>query len=160
MINDKPLNTDFNVLRQNLKADLAQQERVKSSEKAQNTPKSEPLGRMSKDVEAEIIAPEEMAKSNQQANAPSPVLSEKVKAELLQKVQEAIPKVRELMQKNQRSLDFKVAEDENRVIITVIDKETDRVIRQIPPEDILLIADAIEQGMDDLPDGVIVNYKA
>lgn len=80
--------------------------------------------------------------------------------ELRQKVAEAIPKVRELMQKNQRSLDFKVAERDNRVIITVIDKETDRVIRQIPPEDLIGIAEAYEQGVQQGLGGLIFNSRA
>jgi flagellar protein FlaG len=87
-------------------------------------------------------------------------LAEKRQEEVKQKVNDAIPKVRELMQKNQRSLDFKVAEKENRVIITVIDKETDKVIRQIPPEDLLQIAESIDQGLDGIQGGSILNSKA
>ncbi len=63
------------------------------------------------------------------------------------------------MQKNQRSLDFKVAEEDNRVVITVIDEETDTVIRQIPPEDVLKIAASIEQGLKP-GGGSILNDKA
>lgn len=79
--------------------------------------------------------------------------------ELTRRVAEAIPKVRELMQKNQRSLDFQVAETENRVIITVIDKETEKVIRQIPPEDFLQIAEAIEQGIQQGLGGFMLNSR-
>ena len=64
------------------------------------------------------------------------------------------------MEKNQRSLDFKVAEQENRVIITVIDKETDKVIRQIPPEDLLQMAETLEQGLDGLQSGIMFDSKA
>lgn len=80
--------------------------------------------------------------------------------EVKRKVADAIPKVRELMQKNQRSLDFEVAETENRVIITVIDKETEKVIRQIPPEDILQIAEAIDQGIEQGLGGFILSSRA
>lgn len=80
--------------------------------------------------------------------------------EVKRKVAEAIPKVREIMQKNQRSLDFEVAEKENRVIITVIDKETEKVIRQIPPEDVIQIADAIEQGMTPPSGGLLLDSRA
>lgn len=80
--------------------------------------------------------------------------------EVARKVTDAIPKVRELMQKNQRSLDFEVAEVENRVIITVIDKETEKVIRQIPPEDVLQIAEAIDQGLEQNIGGLIFNSRA
>ncbi|MBW7939806.1 MAG: flagellar protein FlaG [Candidatus Omnitrophica bacterium] len=87
-------------------------------------------------------------------------LSKKQQEELKQKVTEAIPKVREVMQKNQRSLNFEVAEKENRVIITVIDRETEQVIRQIPPEDVLKIAEAINQGLEDSLGGLMLNSKA
>ncbi|MEZ5505121.1 MAG: flagellar protein FlaG [Gammaproteobacteria bacterium] len=80
--------------------------------------------------------------------------------ELSRRIAEAIPKVRELMQKNQRSLDFEVAETENRVIITVIDKETEKVIRQIPPEDVLQIAEAIDQGLEQGLGGFMLNSRA
>lgn len=80
--------------------------------------------------------------------------------EVKRKVTEAIPKVREMMQKNQRSLDFEVAEQENRVIITVIDKETEKVIRQIPPEDVLQIAEAIDQGLEQNLGGMIFSSRA
>lgn len=80
--------------------------------------------------------------------------------EVKDRVNEAIPKVRELMNKNQRSLDFRVAEDENRIIVTVIDKETDKVIRQIPPEDLLQIASDIDDGVDSLKEGSILNFRA
>jgi flagellar protein FlaG len=79
---------------------------------------------------------------------------------LARKIADAIPRVRELMQKNQRSLDFQVAEKDNRVIITVIDKETDKVIRQIPPEDVLLIAEAIEQGLEQSVGGLLLSSRA
>lgn len=80
--------------------------------------------------------------------------------ELRQKVAEVIPKVRELMQKNQRSLDFEVAEEFNRIIITVIDKETNRVIRQIPPEDFIGIANAYEQGGQEGLGGLLISSRA
>jgi flagellar protein FlaG len=80
--------------------------------------------------------------------------------ELSRRIAEAIPKVRELMQKNQRSLDFEVAETENRVIITVIDKETEKVIRQTPPEDVLQIAEAIDQGLEQGLGGFMLNSRA
>lgn len=87
-------------------------------------------------------------------------LEDALRQDVKEKVSQAIPKVRELMQKNQRSLDFRVAEEENRIIITVIDKETDKVIRQIPPEDLLEMAESLEQGLTSVNAGVIFDSKA
>ena len=44
----------------------------------------------------------------------------------------------------QRSLQFSVDQNSGRTVITVVDKTTEEVIRQIPPEEILAIADRIE----------------
>lgn len=105
-----------------------------------------------KEESAGVQASERQAEQREQTRAQ--------RDEVKRKVAEAIPKVRELMQKNQRSLDFEVAETENRVIITVIDKETEKVIRQIPPEDVLQIAEAIDQGIEQGLGGFILSSRA
>ena len=46
----------------------------------------------------------------------------------------------------QRSLEFSVDEDSGRTIITVVDRETKQVIRQIPPKEILAIAKRIDHA--------------
>jgi len=61
-------------------------------------------------------------------------------------LEKIIPEVQELMKKNQRSLEFDVAEEENRVIITVRDKATNQIIRQIPPEEFTSIAERLLSG--------------
>ena len=104
-----------------------------------------------KPVEAQVPVPEQQAEPAD--------MSSQQREEVTRRVAEAIPKVRELMQKNQRSLDFEVSEHENRIIITVIDKENDKVIRQIPPEDVLQIAEAIDQGLEQNLGGMIFNSR-
>lgn len=86
--------------------------------------------------------------------------SESMERKIKESLNEVIPKVRELMQKNQRSLDFEVAEAENRVIITVIDKETDEIIRQIPPEEVYQLAHKMGQGLEDALLGVLIDSYA
>ncbi len=115
--------------------------------------------------EKDAVPPVEDVAAVDNNTAKSASIELKKEEEALQKaikesVAEVIPKVRELMQKNQRSLDFKVAEQENRVIITVIDKETDEVIRQIPPEDVVKIAKEMGQGIDDALLGILVDSYA
>lgn len=113
----------------------------------------------------EVVTPIEEAATVDNKVAKTASVELKKEEEELQKaikesVAEVIPKVREMMQKNQRSLDFKVAEQENRVIITVIDKETDEIIRQIPPEDVVKIAKEMGQGIDDALLGILVDSYA
>jgi len=58
----------------------------------------------------------------------------------------AVKDITEKVQNFQRSLQFHVDEDSGRTIITVIDKETDEVIRQIPPEEVLTLAEQFRRG--------------
>lgn len=100
----------------------------------------------------QAIEPEKKAEANR-------LEAEKNTQEVKEKVQDTITKARELMQKNQRSLDFKVAEKENRVIITVIDEETQKVIRQIPPEDLYNIVESFDDSSQGFQSGAILDSK-
>ena len=75
-------------------------------------------------------------------------------------VTEAITKVEAFMQDNQRTLNFEMAEKNNRVIITVIDQETKEVIRQIPPDDLVRMSDAIKSGDSLANGGILIQSKA
>ncbi|OUS29693.1 hypothetical protein A9Q99_08440 [Gammaproteobacteria bacterium 45_16_T64] len=85
---------------------------------------------------------------------------EELKEEELNQVSEAIVHVEEYMQDNQRTLNFEMAEKDNRVIITVIDQETKEIIRQIPPEDIVKLSDAIRSGDLLESSGILIQSKA
>jgi len=84
------------------------------------------------------------------------VLSDAQKKE----VTEAISDVEAFMQDNQRTLNFEMAEKDNRVIITVIDQETNEVIRQIPPDDLVRMSDAIKSGDSLANGGILIQSKA
>ncbi|MEQ8662361.1 MAG: flagellar protein FlaG [Gammaproteobacteria bacterium] len=58
----------------------------------------------------------------------------------------AVKDITEKAQNLQRSLQFHVDEDSGRTIITVIDKQTEEVIRQIPPEEVLSLAEQFGRG--------------
>ncbi|MFQ5469335.1 MAG: flagellar protein FlaG [Gammaproteobacteria bacterium] len=53
---------------------------------------------------------------------------------------EAVSKIKDHVQNIQRQLEFSVDEDLNRVVIRVYDSETEEVIRQIPAEEVLVMA--------------------
>ena len=55
-------------------------------------------------------------------------------------VESAVSQISEFVQNLQRDLQFSVDEDSGRIVIKVIDSETNEVIRQIPPEDALRLA--------------------
>lgn len=72
-----------------------------------------------------------------------------VDQDMRQKVEDAVKNVRDFIQKNQRSLDFEMSEKDNRVIITVIDRHTNEVIRQIPPEEVVSLSEQLKSGVAD-----------
>lgn len=56
------------------------------------------------------------------------------------KVEHAVSQVNEFVQNLNRDLQFTVDDDSGRTVIKVLDNETKEVIRQIPPEELLRIA--------------------
>ena len=62
------------------------------------------------------------------------------KVEDTSQVESAVSQISEFVQNLQRDLQFSVDEDSGRIVIKVIDSETNEVIRQIPPEDALRLA--------------------
>jgi uncharacterized FlaG/YvyC family protein len=64
-----------------------------------------------------------------------------------QALESAVKDLEMNVQNLQRSLQFSVDEVSGRTIIKVLDKETDEVIRQIPPAEIIAIARRIEDAV-------------
>lgn len=63
-------------------------------------------------------------------------------------VQEAVLRISEYVGARARDLEFRVDEPTGHTVITVRDRATDTVIRQIPSEEILTVAARIEQMQD------------
>ncbi len=59
-----------------------------------------------------------------------------------------------------RDLQFNVDDSTGRVIVTVIDSETDEVIRQIPNEEILALSQHLAEALDDEASGFLFESKA
>jgi flagellar protein FlaG len=72
-----------------------------------------------------------------------------------QKLQAAVEKMNELMRSSDRSLQFSVDDSTERMVIKVMDMETEEVIRQIPSEETLKFSEFL-QGMV----GLIFDQKA
>jgi len=71
-----------------------------------------------------------------------------------EQVLQAVHDMREYAQSIDRDLKFNVDDDSGRLIITVIDPETDKIVRQIPPEETLHILRNMERGA-----GTLFNNK-
>ncbi|MFA7387174.1 MAG: flagellar protein FlaG [Thiohalobacteraceae bacterium] len=63
-----------------------------------------------------------------------------------EKVEEAVNQVNEYVQNLNRDLQFTVDQDSGRTVIKVLDSETQEVIRQIPSEELLQIANQLTEG--------------
>ncbi len=159
MINDKPSNIGIKTVVTPAAANAVASPPV-AKDKVSDAKVAQPQPAPEAKTNAAVEAPEAQPKQVENKELSDKAIAEARREAVKEKVNQVIPKVRELMEKNQRSLDFKVAEEENRVIITVIDKETDKVIRQIPPEDLLQMAETLEQGLSGLQSGVMFDSKA
>lgn len=94
------------------------------------------------------------------AKQEAPSKTEEQAMAVKEKTEEAIANVEKFIQDNQRSLNFEMAEKDNRVIVTVLDAETNEIIRQIPPEDMVKISDAINSGQSPALGGLLIDDKA
>ena len=64
---------------------------------------------------------------------------------LLERFAEVVERLNERMQHMQRSLRFSVDDNSGRIVVKVIDKDTDEVIRQIPSEEMLAVMKHINE---------------
>ncbi len=70
-------------------------------------------------------------------------------------VTEAVNAINARVQRVSRNLEFSVDHDSGRVIVKVLDGETDAVIRQMPSEEALAISEALDKLQ-----GLIIEQKA
>ncbi len=60
-------------------------------------------------------------------------------------LKEAVTQLNDFVQKTQRDLQFKLDEGSGRTVITVLDRSTQEVIRQIPDDEALKLAQSLHQ---------------
>lgn len=100
------------------------------------------------------LQPEAPASTNSGGQAEhsqtKPIMPEKAHiqydaAQQRQQLAEAIDRLNDQAQQTQRNLHFSLSEELNRFVITVKNKQSGEVVRQIPDEVVLKIAQNIEQ---------------
>ena len=67
-----------------------------------------------------------------------------------QRLEQAVSKLNDYVQSYQRKLSFSVSAETGRTIIKVYDAETDELIRQIPPEETIKLAESIDSKVSSL----------
>jgi flagellar protein FlaG len=70
-------------------------------------------------------------------------------------LQAAVEKIQEFINKTARDINFSVDEDSGRTVVKVLDRETQEVIRQMPPQETLDLAKALDKLQ-----GVLIKQKA
>ncbi len=75
--------------------------------------------------------------------------------EMVDRLSEAVDKINEMLQQGRQMLTFQLDEDSERMVIRVIDAQTNEVIRQIPSEETLNFAKYVDGLI-----GLIFNKKA
>lgn len=63
-----------------------------------------------------------------------------------QEITRAVDSIKQLSQQIDRNLLFHVDEGTGKTVVTVLDKETEEVIRQIPSEELLSVAQRLKEG--------------
>src|SRR5690625_1938390 len=86
-----------------------------------------------------------------EATRPIDTMGENVEA----RIQEAIQTLNESTLLGGRRLQFDIHEDTGRTMVRVVDRETDEVIREIPPEDVLDVVARINEML-----GLLVDERA
>jgi len=66
-------------------------------------------------------------------------------AEKPEALKEAVTRLTDFVQKTQRDLQFKLDESSGRTVITVLDRSTQEIIRQIPDDEALKLAQSLHQ---------------
>lgn len=99
----------------------------------------------------------EKGSSASQAIAPDQALTPKQEAPAVtqEKQNEAVKKLNEFVTATNHALEFSVDEDSGRQLVKLIDTQTKEVIRQIPTEEALQIAKALDRFQ-----GLLIQNKA
>lgn len=77
-----------------------------------------------------------------------------------EKLDKVVSELKEFVQTMQRDLNFHVDDATGRVVIRVVETSTNRVVRQIPEEEVLALAQRLEEMLDDMPKGVLLEGEA
>jgi len=70
---------------------------------------------------------------------------------------ESLSRLESLPQLVQRNLEFRVDDDTGKQVVRVVDSDTGKVIRQIPPEAILNVISRAQDLLDDMSKGVLLD---
>ena len=85
----------------------------------------------------EAVASEQTAKPDSRTATQVSAKTESKQVLSSEQIEQAVQRLNDLAQSLQRQLKFNVDDDTGRMVITVKDKKTDEIVRQIPSEEVL-----------------------
>lgn len=90
------------------------------------------------------------------------VETQDIDVELSQKaLEKVVSQLNAYIQNTQRDVDFSVDDSTGRVVVRVIDSESEQVIRQIPSEEMLAISRHLIESLEtEQPKGFLIELKA
>ena len=95
--------------------------------------------------------------NNKKTNRPNKSLQEKSesnKKELEEDVRESVKDVNEIVEKIKEGLSFQIHEDTEKLMVQVIDVNTEEVIKELPPEEMLDLEARIHEMV-----GILIDEK-
>ena len=75
------------------------------------------------------------------------------------RLEKAVDEVNQRFQQQQRTLQFTIQQSTGRMVVSVFDSTTDKLIRQIPSEDVLALAEHMEE-MSESDIGIVLQDQA
>ncbi len=106
---------------------------------------SQAEGRNASDLAASPAGVGQVPNSQFTAEAPGAEKPQSVKAEQREQLDEAVSQLNDFVQNVQRDLQFEVDNELGQTIVKVVDQKTQEVIRQIPDEVALRLAEKLQQ---------------
>jgi flagellar protein FlaG len=73
---------------------------------------------------------------------------------------ETIDKIESLTQIVQRSLEFRVDDETGKQVVRVIDSDTGKLVRQMPPEQILSMISQLQDAVEEMMSGIFLDDRA
>jgi flagellar protein FlaG len=104
------------------------------------------------DTQGQVVATERLA-AVRDATAEHAEVSQEA-------VERVVSELKDYVQSARRNLDFQVDEVTGRVVVKVIDSNSDTVIRQIPSEEILALSRRLAESLEDSHKGMFLELKA
>lgn len=72
---------------------------------------------------------------------------------------QAVLDISQYIQNTQRNLEFDIDETSGRTVIRVMDAESEKLVRQIPAEEVLVIARSLKEASDEQREGLIFQER-